>query len=270
MRRTRAAGSGSFVTAAALMVVLVLVTQLPALAAPRAAARGTLAPLEALATGAGSLVAGAAAGFTDAGRLRSDNERLAAENGRLRGRLASLQAAGQENDELRRALDFQRGYGQRTLTAQVIGRGPDAFTRSLSIDRGSSSGVRSGMIVVTGFGLVGRVREVAPGWASVQTVGDPTLRVNAYAVGSNLEGTVSGGPGPLEMAVIPRPGVAGDAGAWVLTSGIGGGYPRGIAVGRIIQFQHRDSATAQRAELAWANDLQAVTAVLVLTGFEPR
>jgi rod shape-determining protein MreC len=252
------------------MVTLILASQLPFLAGPRGAVRGLIAPFESASTAAVGGAGAALSVFGDIASLRADNRRLADRNRQLEAQLALLQAAGQENDSLRRALDFQRGFGHRTVAASVIARGPDSFTRSLTIDRGAADGVRAGMVAVTGAGLVGRVREVAGHSASLQTVADPTSRVNAYAVQSNLEGTVSGGPGPLQMSVIPRPDVVAKPGEWVLTSGIGGGYPRGIAVGQVVRFERRDSATSEQAELAWANDLAAVNAVLVITDFLPR
>lgn len=270
MRPPRSRAGGAYLSWAAVLIGLVLLTQLPIMAGPRGLARGALAPFESGATAAVQGAAGAAAVFGDIATLRDENRRLAARNAQLQAEVAQLQAAGQENQDLRRALDFQRSFGHRTLAAQVIGRGPDGFTRSLTIDRGSAAGVRPGMVVLTGAGLVGRVREVGDRSASVQTVADPTTRVNAYGVASSLQGTVSGGEGPLLMEVVPHPGAAMKPGEWVLTSGIGAGYPRGIVVGQVLSFDRRDAATVERAQLAWANDLATISAVLVVTDFLPQ
>jgi rod shape-determining protein MreC len=116
---------------------------------------------------------------------------------------------------------------------------------------------------------VGRVREVSAHSAAVQTVADPLVRVNAYLVKSGLEGTVSGGQGPLHMDVQPRADVVGTSGEWALTSGIGGGYPRGIPVGQVTRFDRRAASTVQYADLAWANDLAQLASVLVVTDFLP-
>jgi rod shape-determining protein MreC len=268
--RAQSRSTGFFVTAALLSGLLVVLSQLPFLAGPRAAARGLVAPLESAATaiesGAGSV--GSVVG--DIASLRGENRRLAEENARLRAQVAQLQADGAENDSLRRALAFERSFGHRMLAGSVIARGPDAFARTLTIDRGSAEGVRPGMVVVTGAGLVGRVREVAPHSAAVQTVADPLLRVNAYLVKSNLEGTVSGASGPLQMEVRPRAGAVAAIGEWALTSGIGNGYPRGIPIGQVTKFVRRDAATSHLAELAWANDLSQLTSVLVVTDFLPQ
>jgi rod shape-determining protein MreC len=260
---------GWFAGAAIALGALILLSQLPPMAGARGQLRGTLAPLEAGATALEAAGGQALSVFGDIAALRADNHRLSLENARLRAQAAQLQAAGAENAQLRRDLQFERSFGHRMVAAQVIGRGPDAFTRALTIDRGAADGVAPGMTVVTGAGLVGRVREVAAHSATVQTVADPLVRVNAYLVKSGLEGTVSGGEGPLRMDVQPRPDVVGQVGEWALTSGIGGGYPRGIPVGELTAFDRREASTVQYAELAWANDLSRLDAVLVVTDFVP-
>ena len=267
--RAQSRASGWFAGAAIALGALILLSQLPPLAGARGQLRGTLAPLEAGATALEAAGGQALSVFGDIAALRTDNRRLGAENARLRGQVAQLQAAGAENAQLRRDLHFERSFGYRMVAAQVVGRGPDAFSRTLAIDRGAADGVQPGMTVLTGAGLVGRVGEVAAHSASVQTVADPLVRVNAYLVMSGLEGTVSGGGGPLHMDVQPRPDVAGQVGEWALTSGIGGGYPRGIPVGQLTRFDRREASTVQYAELAWANDLSQLEAVLVVTDFIP-
>lgn len=268
--RAQSRSTGFFVTAAMLTALLMVLSQLPFLAGPRAAVRGLFTPLESAATAVEGAAGAAASVFGDIASLRAENARLASDNARLRAQVAELQAAGAENDALRRDLAFERSFGHRMLAAGVVGRGPDAFARTLTIDRGTAEGVRAGMVVVTGAGLVGRVRESGPHSAAVQTVADPLLRVNAYLVRSNLEGTVSGGSGPLQMEVLPRADATASPGEWALTSGIGGSYPRGIPIGQVTRFVRRDAATSHLAELAWANDLAQLSAVLVVTDFQPR
>lgn len=263
-------GTGFLLTAGMLCALLALLSQLPFLAGPRGLARGALAPAEAATTWLEGGVAGATSVFGDISSLHAENRRLAADNARLRGQLARLQAAGVENDALRRDLAFDRGFGHRMLVAGVIGRGPDAFARTLTIDRGDADGVRAGMVVITGAGLVGRVREASPHSATVQTVADPLTRVNAYLVNAGLEGTVSGASGPLRMDLVPRAGVVVAKGDWALSSGLGGSYPRGIPVGQVTFYARNDAATSTHADLAWANDLGALSTVQVVLDFKPQ
>ncbi len=269
-RGAQSRSSGLFLTSAALLVALVLLTQLPIAAGPRGYLKGAIAPLAVVTSGFLDWAGGGLAVAGQASHLLADNDRLAAENASLRRQVAELQAAGAENADLRRALDFSKGFGHHLAAAAVIGRAPDGLTRSLTISRGRTDGVAVGMVVVSGAGLVGRVSEVSERSATVQTLVDASSRVNSYAPKSGLEGTVLGEGGPLAMDLLPKPGVVVASGEWVLTSGIGGLFPRGIVVGQVTQFHRRDSATLERADLAPAVDFASVSTVLVVIDFTPR
>jgi rod shape-determining protein MreC len=266
-RRAQSRSSGLFISTSAALLVLVLLTQLPVAAGPRGYLKGAITPLAVVVSGFLDWAGGGLAVAGEASHLRTDNNRLAAENASLRRQVAELQAAGQENAALRQALDFQKNFGHRLLAAQVVGRAPDGLTRSLTIARGRADGVLVGMVVVSGAGLVGRIVEVSERSATVETLVDAASRVNSYTARSGLEGTVLGEGGPLAMDVLPKPGLVVATGETVLTSGIGGLFPRGILVGQVAQFHRRDSATLERADLVPAVDFAAISSVLVVTDF---
>ena len=268
-RRTRSRSTGLFLTLVAAMLLVAMVSQQSWAAGARGATKGSLAPLESgmslIAQGAGRVIGI----YGNIAALRAENERLAAQNLELRREVAELSAAGQDNQALRQALDFERAFGHKMVAAQVIGRGPDGFSRTLEIDRGSSDGIRVGMVVTTGAGLVGRVSETGPHAAILQTLSDPLSRVNVFFSKSGLEGTVVGGPDALQVEIEPRFGVVASAGEWAITSGTGGGYPRGLVVGQVASVTHRDSATTNGALVAWVNDPAAISVVLVIVDFTP-
>jgi rod shape-determining protein MreC len=207
--------------------------------------------------------------FGDVSSLRAENARLRAADEALRRQVVELNAAAKENASLRAALNFEKKSGHQMVTAQVIGVGPDGFSRTMEIDRGTADGIQVGMIVMTGAGLLGRVREAGPHAANVQTLADPQSRVNVYLATSGLQGTVSGGPTALQLEIQHTLGVVAANGEWALTSGVGGGYPRGLVVGEVASVTHRDSATTDVAQVAWVNDPTSVTFVLVITDFLP-
>ena len=266
-RRTQPRSTGLFLTLSALMLLLAMITQQPWAAGARGEAKALLAPLEAAMTAMADRADGVMEGFGDVAGLRADNQRLRDQNAVLQRELAELQAQGLDNTALRDALGFQRGYGHATVTAQVIGRGPDGFSLTVQIDRGSADGVKPGMVVVTGAGLVGRVRETGQHASIVQTLADPQSRVNAFLSKSGLEGTVAGGAGRLQMQIDPRFGVTPAAGEFAITSGVGGGYPRGLVIAQVTAVDHRDSATQDHAALEWVNEPAGLIVVLVITDF---
>jgi rod shape-determining protein MreC len=253
----------------AAMLLMAMVSQQPWAAGARGYAKGALEPLEAGMTFLAGGFERVTSVFGDVASLRTRNQRLAAENAQLKRQVAELSALGLDNQTLRQALDFERSYGHHLVAAQVVGRGPDGFSRTMVIDRGSDDGVRAGMVVTSGAGLIGRVRETGPHAAIVQTLADPQSRVSAYLSTSGLEGTVIGGPDALRMEIEPRLGVAPKPGEWVVTSGVGGGYPRGLVVGAVATVDHRDSSTLDHALVAWINDPTSLEVVLVVTDFTP-
>jgi rod shape-determining protein MreC len=266
-RRTRPRSTGLFLTLSAAMLLLAMVTQQPWAAGVRGEAKALLEPLEAAMTAVSNRIDGLTAGLGDTASLRAQNQQLQDQNAELRRQIADLQADGLDNAALRQALDFQRSYGHSTVAAQVVGRGPDAFSLTLVVDRGTADGVQPGMVVVTGAGLIGRVRESGPHAAIVQTLADPQNRVSAYLSKSGLEGTVVGGAGDLGMDIDPRFGVVPANGEFAITSGVGGGYPRGLVIGQLTVVDHHDAATLDHAWLQWVNDPGSVSAVLVITDF---
>lgn len=267
--KAQSRSTGLFLALCAATLLLAMLSQQPWAAGARGVAKSALAPVEGAMTSLAARVDRVTAAFGDVSSLRNENQRLRAADEQQRRQIVELQAAAKENAALRQALSFQKSSGHRMAAANVIGRGPDALTRTMEIDRGTADGVQPGMVVATGAGLLGRVREAGPHVAIVQTLGDPNSRVNVYLSTSNLQGTLSGGPTSLQMEIQHTLGVIAANGEWAITSGVGGGYPRGLVVGEVASVTHRDSATGDQAQVAWVNDPASTTFVLVITDFLP-
>ncbi len=251
------------------MLLLVLLSQQSWAAGARGAAKSLLAPVEGVITSLAAQYDRVTSVFGDVSSLRAENQRLRAADEALRRQVVELNAAAKENASLRQALDFERSSGPRMVAADVIGRGPDGFSRTMEIDRGTAEGVKPGMAVATGAGLLGRVREAGPHAAIVQTLADPRSRVDVFLSKSNLQGTVSGGSNVLQLEIKRTFGVVASNGEWALTSGVGGSYPRGLVIGEIASVTHRDSSATDVAQLAWVNEPSGISFVLVITDFTP-
>ncbi len=205
----------------------------------------------------------------DISTLRTENRRLQAQNAVLQRQVAELSAAGLDNTALRQALGFERSFGHAMVAAQMVGRGPDGFSQTIEIDRGTGDGVKPGMIVASAAGLVGRGSEAGPHAAIIQTLADPQSRVSVFLSKSGLFGTITGGPATLQLQIEHSLGVVPSTGEWAITSGVGGGYPRGLVVGEVARVSHDDSSTFDSAQVAWVNDPASLSFVLVVTDFLP-
>src|ERR1700692_3263040 len=132
------------------MLLLAMVTEQTWAAGARGAVKSTLAPIEAAMTQLAGNVDRVTAVFGDVATLRAENQRLTAADQPLRRQVVELNAAAKENATLRQALDFERSYGHKMVAAQIVGRGPDGFSRTLEIDRGSAVCVQPGIVVTQG------------------------------------------------------------------------------------------------------------------------
>jgi rod shape-determining protein MreC len=167
-------------------------------------------------------------------------------------------------------VDFKNSRSDiQVLAATVIGRDTSGLVRTINIDRGTRDGIAIGMPVVTELGLVGRVYRVAATTAQIQLVTDPNSYVNARLQTSRGEGSVVGtASGDLRMTFIPLTDEVRE-GDSVVTSGIGGKFPRGLLLGQVQNSRLDDTKLFQEAQVRSLIDFNSLEMVLIITNFEP-
>ncbi len=199
--------------------------------------------------------------------VRAENHRLREENQRLRLEALAVSETAEENRRLRRLLDFKSRLPLQTLAGEVIAREWGGWVRSLTVNRGRADDVPRLAAVISPDGLVGRVVEVRPGAAVVQVLTDPASTVGAHAVRSRTPGFVEGEPrGTLRFKYMARDGSGLQVGDLVVTSGLGGVFPRGIPIGRVKAIEDRGAALFSYAALEPAVDFARLDEVLLVTG----
>jgi rod shape-determining protein MreC len=125
--------------------------------------------------------------FRTSGGLREDVERLEAENARLRAQLATSEVDRNRAAELDGLLAGAKDTGYAVVPARVVAMGPaQSFTRAVTIDAGTSSGIRPDMTVINQDGLVGRVVRADRSTATVLLVVDQESVVGGR-IGSTME-----------------------------------------------------------------------------------
>jgi rod shape-determining protein MreC len=158
-------------------------------------------------------------------QLRNEIDHFRLENQFLKNELASAQRAEQ-------LAGFQKHSPSRMIGARVIGSTPGANTRSVLIDRGSQSGVRRGMAVVTPDGIVGRVLAVFPFASQVISVTDPGFAAGVESQKNHVHGVLKGLGNSARVDFVPT-GVKVDQGEVFFTSGEDRVFPKGLAVGTV-------------------------------------
>ncbi len=206
----------------------------------------------------------------DVATLRQSNAELEAEVARLQAQVVQLQSQVADTQALAALVNFSRSNPENAYTAAtVIGRDPSPFLRYIIIDKGSNQGLRRGMPVVTDQGLVGRVDAVIGSAARVQLITDPTSAVNIRLEKADREAVLTGTlAGDLTLDLVPQD-ISLELGDVVLTSGLGGSYPRDLIIGQVITTRKRDSDLFQQAFIQPVVDFAQLKIVLVITDFRP-
>ena len=210
------------------------------------------------------------ADYVDLRNLREESLRLTREAAVLQRRISYLEEQALETQRLQGLLAMREVSRAEFLAARVVGKDATNWFKTVLIDRGSLAGIRRNLPVVAPDGLVGRVVEVTPTAAKVQLITDPVSAAGGLIQRTRVTGIVSGSLGAgLKVRYLPLMAdiVIGDE---VVTSGMGGVFPKGIPLGRVIAAERRSGALFQEATLAPKVDLSRLEEVLVLMGTESR
>ena len=189
---------------------------------------------------------------------------LQQENAQLRDQLVQMEELRQENERLTALLDIQSQYQIDGATGRVIGTGSDAYSRDITVNVGSNSGVEPGQAVVGPSGLVGQVTEVSPLTCRVRLITDPQSGVSAYLQSSRDQCVVKGAVDGLLYLEYLDDAVQVKVGDVVVTSGMGGSFPAGITIGTVTNVVNQ-AGTSDRtvivSPLSTADALEEVTVV---------
>src|SRR5579863_2628440 len=165
--------------------------------------------------------------------VRSQNEKLQRENGQLKIENNYLKAELSTADRARALSVFEARSPSKTVAARVIGNGTGANSKVVFVDRGSTSGVESGMAVVTPDGIVGKVVEAYPTSSLVMLITDPTFAAGVVSQKNRVHGTLKG-QGHAECLVdYVQNEEHVDIGEWFYTSGDDRIFPKGFPVGQV-------------------------------------
>jgi rod shape-determining protein MreC len=131
-------------------------------------------------------------GITDYGDVRAENEALRAQIDELEGQVDLDEAASEQLAALLEQADLEWVGDIETAQARVIAGPASNFAHTVDIDKGTNHGVRQGMPVVTGAGLLGIVAQASANRATVQTVSDPDLQIGVRLARLHTLGTARG------------------------------------------------------------------------------
>lgn len=165
--------------------------------------------------------------------IQAENARLRAENETLRSWYQKALILQAENKSLQSLLNMPLPSGHDVVAARIIADPGSAYARSVLVKGGSAQGIQARYPVVSAEGLVGRVVETGQNTARVMLVTDMNARVPVWIAGRKIKAMMAGNNTDFPvLARVPADSELQD-GDYVMTSGHGGLYPPGIAVGTV-------------------------------------
>ena len=259
---------------AALLIaaVLTVVSSITGLNLPNMMVQGVLTPIR---TGVSRL--------TDQAEKIYDYmfkfESISAENEQLRQQLADIQddarnadAIARENERLRALLELQESNEEYVfMDGYIIGWSSNEWSNTITINRGTNSGIQKDMCAVTANGeLVGLVSEAGTNYAVIKTVLDSSLEISATISGAGYNGKVKGGystesPDKLRMNYLPS-----DATIHIHDQVVTTGstvYPRNLILGYVIDAGFDDTGVAKFALLEPAADIASLEQIFVVVDY---
>ena len=207
----------------------------------------------------------------------------AQENDQLKQRLSAVETelnqarqAETENERLKELLKLNEHNEIKSVPARVIARDASVWFNTITINRGSTSGVEVNMPVVTGSGIVGRVITVSPFASQVMLITDEKAGAGAVVGQLGQSGALGSvrGRADLGVALIEMRYVSGlekvEINDNVMTTGQDGIYPPGLNVGRVVDVKNGTATQAHQIFIQPGAQLDHLEEVAVLLYHAPQ
>lgn len=206
----------------------------------------------------------------------SENEQLKERVAALETELNNARHAETENERLKALLDLRERSDIKSVPARVIARDPSVWFNTITINRGSTSGVAVNMPVVTGTGIVGRVITVSPFASQVMLITDEKAGAGAVVGQLGQSGALGSvrGRADLGVGVVEMRYVSGlekvEVNDSVMTTGQDGIYPPGLNVGRVVEVKNGTATQAHQILIQPGAQLDHLEEVAVLLYRAPQ
>lgn len=191
-------------------------------------------------------------------QLQEENEQLKAQNAKLAEQALSA-------ERLEALLDLKNSYDLQGVGARVVSGSLDSGSTTITIDKGTTSGIAVGMPVTDSYGVIGQVSQVGPTTATVRLITDERSGVSAMVQSSRAQGQLEGnGTDELSLTLV-RTDQSVAVGDLVVTSGLGGVYPKGLLLGTVTSVERPNGALYYDITVKPAASVGSLEEVFVIT-----
>ncbi len=167
------------------------------------------------------------------------------------------------NVRLTKLLGIKETFQSPTVAALIIGRDPSPWFKTVVVNQGSSDGVQKGMPVVTVEGVVGQVMDTSPNQSRVLLANDPNSAIDVLIQKSRVQGMIKGSSNGYSLLYILKNTevVEGDR---IVTSGLGGMFPKGLPVGTVSRVVKNRRGMFQQIDIEPTVDFSQLEYLLII------
>jgi rod shape-determining protein MreC len=197
-------------------------------------------------------------------RVQQENQDLKRTVSSLREENNRLQEALWTEERLKKLSYLQYQYSSVSRVAQIFARDPSSWFKTVLVNKGEKDGVAKDMAVVTSDGVVGRVIEVSPHTAKVLLITDPNSAMDVIVQRSRTQGIMEGKVEEVCVLKYVQKNEDVQVGDKVITSGLGGIFPKGLVTGTVTKVERKRPGIFQYIEVTPSVDFSRLEEVLIL------
>ncbi|EGX67861.1 rod shape-determining protein MreC [Collinsella tanakaei] len=203
--------------------------------------------------------------FTNLSAPQETLSELKKQNEELTSELAQLTEAEKTAERLESLLGLQSTYNLQSTAARIIGTTGDAWSQTVTIDKGSANGFEIGMPVCNSGGVIGQIIEVSAATSTVRLINDENSGVSAMVQSTRAQGILQGQPdGTLMLSYVPADADV-KVGDVIITSGLGGRFPKGLPLGTVSSVSRAANATYYTIVVRAISTAESNEEVLIIT-----
>ena len=176
--------------------------------------------------------------FTNLPADQATLSELQAENDQLRARNVELEEDAESAQRLQDLLDLRDANNLQSTAARIISGSTDSWSSTVTIDKGTSSGLTAGMPVTSSSGIVGQIISCSASTSVVRLLTDENSSISAMIQSSRAQGMLDGSATGEVTLTLVRTNQQVSVGDTVVTSGLGGVFPKGLAIGQVTSVEN--------------------------------
>lgn len=211
--------------------------------------------------------------FTEHNELKEENEKLKTELAKAAQAIRNADIYKQQNESLSQMLGIKQKRTDFVFeSALIVANDQSGYSHTLTLNKGSASGVKKRDVVITAEGIIGYVSELGTTWCKVITILDSNCELGALITRTQDIGVAEGDfslatSGNCKLSYLPND-VEVNSGDSVVTSGIGGVFPSGIMIGNVVELKPESHGISQYAVIEPAVDFAELKNVFIVTAFD--